>query len=155
MNTKITGTESPLVEARKESLKQFQSFALSAHGKLWDMDLFSWCNPEIELLANTMHSFPFHVIWVGNQSDIVKMLEIEPHLVSNLHTVISYDYPVELMVLHDFNIPTYQFANLTQALTHLFNVKDAKTVCLFTASSLNWLKNKALFDNFLSLVQRS
>ena len=44
-------------------------------GKYLGMDTFSWHNPDLELLEKTIASFPFDLLWVGNENEIKGFLD--------------------------------------------------------------------------------
>ena len=67
--------EDQLLEARQEGLRNAENSSIRPHGKLWEMDVFSWYKPNIHVLANTIHAFPFPVIWVANSSDIIEAID--------------------------------------------------------------------------------
>ena len=70
--------EDRLLEARNEGLQNMKETTLRPHGKLWGMDVFSWYKPSIHILSNTIHAFPFPVLWIGNGSDIYSTIEEDP-----------------------------------------------------------------------------
>jgi hypothetical protein len=147
--------ENRLLEARKESLKQLNSTAMRPHGKLWGMDVFSWFHPEAELVANTLHSFPFPVIWIANGDDIIAALHEEELVVNNLHALIAYDssiFDLENSWLKNINIVAGT-ASISEAFQLLNVFKAPHKVLLFTASGANWEEDKQSFEEFLKLVQ--
>ncbi|TXI83370.1 MAG: hypothetical protein E6Q38_03625 [Crocinitomicaceae bacterium] len=156
MSEKIgTRTEDRLLEARRESLHQLNESNIRPHGKLWGMDVFSWFNPTPSLIANTLHSFPFPAIWIGNGSVIAKALKEDDLLLSNLSAVISYDSSI-------FNLENKwldQIKNCvgTQSVDEAFEflkmVKAPQTILMFTATGENWEERKKEFEDFLKLVQ--
>ncbi len=116
------------------------------------MDIFSWCNPEIEMLSNTIHSFPFKVIWIGNECLIRELLMLDPKLSSNLKALILYDSKEDSR-LENQDIPVYLENTLFNAFNTVMEIKESKVICLFTASSPNWKEDKTQFDHFLSVVK--
>lgn len=147
--------EETLLEARRESLQQIHTNSMRSHGKLWGMDVFSWSNPNSEIIANTLRSFPFPVIWIGNGSDIVSALNEEELVANNLHAIISYDTNV-------FNFKESWLSKIpncagTQSVAdahHFLKMfKAPQTVLMFTASGDNHMDNMNEFEHFLFLVQ--
>jgi hypothetical protein len=119
------------------------------------MDVFSWFNPTPSLIANTLHSFPFPAIWIGNGSVIAQALAEDDELLNNLASVISYDSSIFKLDNHSLD----QIKNCvgTQSVNEAFHflkmVKAPQTILLFTATGENWEEHKKEFENFLKLVQ--
>jgi hypothetical protein len=150
-----TRTEDRLLEARRESLHQLNESSIRPHGKLWGMDVFSWFNPTPSLIANTLHSFPFPAIWIGNGAVIAKALAEDELLLNNLSAIISYDSSI-------FNLENHWLDKIencvgTQSVEEAFHflkmVKAPQTILMFTATGENWEENKKEFEDFLKLVQ--
>lgn len=156
MNEKLnTRIEDKLLEARREGLKQIHETSMRPHGKLWGMDVFSWFNPTPDMVANTLHSFPFPVIWIGNGTDITQALTEEELVINNLRSVISYDTNV-------FNFKGTWLdglkncagtSSVEEAFHFLRMFKAPQTVLMFTASGDNWEEQKVAFEKYLELVQ--
>jgi hypothetical protein len=144
-----------LLEARSESLQQMKELTLRPHGKLWGMDVFSWYQPNVNLLANTLHSFPFPVLWIGNARDIVCTLEEDATVCDQLHAVITFD--------HSFFTVPYELAskirnvagvnNASDAFSLLKALKKKNAVLLFSATGENWKEEKEKFESFLNMHQ--
>jgi hypothetical protein len=150
-----TRTEDRLLEARRESLHQLNESSIRPHGKLWGMDVFSWFNPTPSLIANTLHSFPFPAIWIGNGAVIAKTLADDESLVNNLSALISYDSSI-------FNLDNHSLDQMkncvgTKSVDEAFHflkmVKAPQTILMFTATGENWEERKKEFENYLKLVQ--
>jgi hypothetical protein len=147
--------ENRLIDFRKESLKRLNATTMRSHGKLWGMDVFSWFLPDPELITNTLTAFPFQVIWLANEVDIIRAIHDDERVVNNLHAVICYDNSI-------FSLPE----NLFEEVQHVFGTKDLNSsfeciqmlkgvqrVFLFTSSSKDWEEDKLKFENYLSMVQ--
>lgn len=156
MNEKLnTRTEDRLLEARKEGLNKMHETSMRPHGKLWGMDVFSWVNPSTEMISNTLHSFPFPVIWIGNGSDIIQSLNEEELVIHNLRSVITHDTNI-------FNLKDSWLEGLkncagtdsVEAAFHLVQLfKAPQTVLLFTASGEKWEEDAAQFEEFIKLLK--
>lgn len=83
-------TSHDLLEARKEALQQVVHGSIRPHGKLWGMDVFSWTNPDVEAIASTIHSFPFPIVWLAPPGLLMSVVQHDPSVTGNIHTVISY-----------------------------------------------------------------
>jgi hypothetical protein len=150
-----TRAENRLLEARRESLHQLNESSIRSHGKLWGMDVFSWFNPSPSLIANTLHSFPFPAIWIGNGTVISKVLAEDELLLNNLSAIISYDsniFKLENNWLDQLN-NCVGTQSVNEAFQFLKMIKAPQTILMFTATGENWEENKKEFEDFLKLVQ--
>lgn len=150
--TTIQTKESQLFEARQESLRNAENSSIRPHGKLWEMDVFSWYKPNIHVLANTIHAFPFPVIWVANSSDILEAIKEESTINSHLHAVLAYDNSKFIMDFpSDLGIKNIVGTNgVEHTLALIQGLKQKNTILLFTASDENWQECKLYFDVFLT-----
>ena len=156
MNEKLNiKVEDRLLEARKEGLRQFHETSMRPHGKLWGMDVFSWSNPNADLISNTLHSFPFPVIWIGNGSTIIDAISEEEDVLANLLSIIAYDFNV-------FNLKAEWLSKVkncagTETVEQTFEFlkmfKAPQTVLMFTAAGDNQEENTKVFEDYLKLVQ--
>jgi hypothetical protein len=153
----IPDAQEQLLQARVQGLQQQERGSLRPHGKLWGMDVFSWYNPALGELENTMSSFPAPVLWLGNEKDILALFEMDHSALSNLHLVCTHDkggfaqaFPVERMDSLPIVLGTKE---LRDALELMRALKEKHGVLLFTASGENWREVKAAFDFFLDLHQ--
>jgi hypothetical protein len=144
-----------LVESRKESLEKMHKTSIRPHGKLWGMDVFSWYLPTADLLVNTLHTFPFPVVWLGGNEEINETLKLDDTITSHLNTLLFHDSSkMKLSAENWLNSKSVaSVSNLKDALRLLSSFKQKNTVLLFTDSSENWESKKETFENFLSLHQ--
>jgi hypothetical protein len=147
--------ENRLIDFRKESLKRLNTTTMRSHGKLWGMDVFSWFLPDPELMTNTLTAFPFQVIWLANEVDIVRTISDDERVIKNLHAVICIDNSI-------FSLPENLLGetkhviglnDLNSALECIQMMQGAQRVLLFTSSSNDWEEDKLKFENYLSMVQ--
>jgi hypothetical protein len=147
--------EDRLLEARNEGLDNMKDSALRPHGKLWGMDVFSWYKPNVHILANTLHAFPFPVVWIGNVSDIFSVIKEDPTVCIQLNTIITFDEP-------RFILPSPEISkikniaglySLEDSFQFLKSFKKKNAVLLFSASDEDWKEKKLMFEDFLSLHQ--
>jgi hypothetical protein len=147
--------EDRLLEARNEGLQNMKETTLRPHGKLWGMDVFSWYKPNIHILANTLHAFPFPVVWIGNRSDIFSTIEEDPSVCIQLNSIIAFDETQLILPSEKLSkIKNIAGVNSLQdafRLLKYFQKKNA--VLLFSASNEDWKKNKLEFEEFLSIHQ--
>ena len=148
--------EEQLIDARKEGLQNAEKTSIRPHGKLWEMDVFSWYKPNLQILANTLHAFPFPVVWIGNSTDIIRVLEEDSSLDSNLHGVFAYDNAKFIMELNSkWKIKNSAGTNSVEHTLALIQaIKQKNTVLLFTSTDDEWSIKKDYFDNYLKLNQK-
>lgn len=156
MNEKLnTRVEDRLLEARKESLKNLHSTSMRSHGKFWGMDVFSWVNPNPGLIANTIHSFPFPVIWVGNALDIMDTLTEEEMILGNLHSIIAFDSNV--FTLKDSWLNGVNNCAGTNSVEDAFQFvklfKASQTVLMFSSSGENCEQANSAFEELIKLYR--
>ena len=144
-----------LLEARQETLQNHADAVLRPLGKLWGMDVFSWSNPFSGELANTIHSFPFEVIWIGNTVDVKKTLGMDSSLCSNLTAVIAYNANIfGLDREWIYNIKNCAgVESVQEALEMLKAFKESKKVLLFTSSGEDAFANRQDFETYVKMVQ--
>ena len=144
-----------LLDARNEGLKNMRENSLRPHGKLWGMDVFSWYQPNVNLLSNTLHSFPFPVVWIGNAIDINNTIVEDPSVCVQLTSVLAFDtskFSVSLESLNKIqNVAAVN--NLEDALKLLKAMKQKNAVLLFSVSGVDWSDIKENFENFLNMHQ--
>lgn len=144
-----------LVEHRLESLQENKNGKIRPHGKLWGMDVFSWNNPEIELIASTISSFPFPVIWIGNKELFDWCSMNCPTVWSNVKTVIATDHPgIFFTNEHFLDVSNVVGTNsTTDALEMMKGLKQKGAVLLFTSTGIEWERNQKMFNEFMDLHQ--
>jgi len=144
-----------LLDARKEALKQIAHGTLRAHGKLWGMDVFSWANPEFELVVSMIDSLPFPVIWVGNKDILDWCGEFQPSVWTNIKTIIAFDAPRLIFTQKEFvsieNV--IGISSVDEAFEFVKGAKYKGAVLLFTASGNEWERNYKSFNDFMNLHQ--
>lgn len=129
--------ESQLVAARKSGLLKLNETSLQSQGKLFGMDAFSWIYPNIEVLNSTLNSFPFEVLWIGNQTEIDFILNENNVLDSRVRTKLIYSDGKELNEI---------FKSITE-----FSFKPG--IMLFTSTDTDSEYYFNLFKEYLALVQ--
>ena len=147
--------ENRLLDFRQESLKRMNSTTMRSHGKLWGMDVFSWFLPDPELIANTLTAFPFQVIWLANEEDIIRTINEDNGVIQNLHAVICFDNHIFSLTDRLLGQVKQVFGtnDLNDAFEFFQMLQGAQRVLLFTSSSRNWEDDKISFENYLSMVQ--
>lgn len=144
-----------LLEARQEALSQFKEGTIRPHGKLWGMDVFSWANPNPELVASTIDSFPFPVTWIGEKELFDWVAVNHPEIWDTIESVVAYNSPgLYLTEEHYKKIQTVVGAQNVQDALTLFNGIHGKSgVLLFTSSGLEWERINNEFTAFVKMHQ--
>ncbi len=147
--------ENRLLEARNEGLQNMKESTLRPHGKLWGMDVFSWYKPSIHILSNTIHAFPFPVLWIGNGLDIYSTIQEDPTVCIQLNSIITFDETRLILPNEELSkIKNIAGVNsLEDAFRLLKHFQKKNAVLLFSASDEDWKKNKLVFEEFLSIHQ--
>ena len=144
-----------LLQARDQSLQQVEKGMLRPHGKLWGMDVFSWYNPMVFELENTLSSFPAPVLWFGNEKDILTLLDENADSLSNVRLICAHDHAE--FSLAGKGLETVESvlgtAQLKDGLGLIKGLKRNQGIFLFTASGIDWKERKEEFEFFLSLHQ--
>jgi hypothetical protein len=150
-----TSTEGTLLRAREESLKNHEEGSLRPLGKMWGMDVFTWINPYPGMLSNTIHSFPFPVIWIGNNKDVVTTLNEDLSLSSKIHAVIVTDSSI--LKLSEDIVNNVQNCvgtnNVLESMEMLKVFRSQQKLLLFTSSGGNAFGQKEEFVNYVKMVQ--
>ena len=149
------GLSNPLLQAREESLRKMNQTSIRPHGKLWGMDVFSWNQPSTELLVNTIHTFPFPLVWVGNYETINDTLKRDESLIANLDTILFHDSSkLRLSINHWLEIKNMaSVRDINDALRLLPSFKRKHSVLLFTTDGANWEDTKERIEDFIKLHQ--
>lgn len=156
MEKKLTlTTEERLLRARQESLRNHEEGSLRPLGKMWGMDVFTWVNPYAGMVSNTIHSFPFPVVWIGNSVDVLNTIFEDETLCSNLHAIVLSD--ASILELNDKIIKEVSNCagtnSVLEALEMVKVFRSPQKVLLFTSSGENAFQQKEEFENYVKMVQ--
>lgn len=146
--------QNDLIKNREEN-SAVKTQSLQSHGKLWGMDVFSWFVPATFELENTLHSFPFPVIWFCSETEFKRLIAQHPDWMAIIKVLCVYDAldaslisscedQIELAIITQ---------TLEEALEKLKILKTPRGVFLFTAAGENWKAHKQIFDAFITLHQ--
>lgn len=144
-----------LLEAREQNLQHVERGSLRPHGKLWGMDVFSWYNPMVFELENTLTSFPAPVLWFANAADVTKLAQENESALANVRLICTHDDG-------GFSLPEHIFSSvescmgtqaLNDALALIRAVKRNQGILLFTASGEDWKSRRETFEFFLDIHQ--
>ncbi|HLU86750.1 MAG TPA: hypothetical protein VKZ44_03275 [Taishania sp.] len=151
---KETKTPNNLIDVRSESLKSLQSSQLRAHGKLWGLDVFSWQNPTVELLASTIHSFPFHVNLIGNTSLLFELLTHDKTVSTNLNMLLCYQNEHKIAIESNTSHVSFFESNDVQELfKKVYEIRSTKAIVLFCSDGIDSEYLQNAFNNYLSIHQ--
>lgn len=149
----VVNSEEQLLQARKEGLKQAQQVnSMQAHGKVLGMDTFSWMNPQIDMLATLLSSFPFSILWVGTYVQIQNCLKMYPDLSGNIETILIHNSTsLDLDINTLKKIKTIACVDgMENALDLVKTMKLKKGVFIYTDENEEALKGKQIFEDFVN-----
>jgi hypothetical protein len=148
----IAKIKNAIVQARKEGLLKVTDTSMQSQGKLWGMDVFSWLNPNPNVLSATMESFPFPIIWIASYQEREEVLKINNSLNEKIHYTLLLENEFE-SVSHfssgDFSV----VPKISEAFNRIEKMKIKPSILLFTYSKSDWEFQKKQFNDYLTLLQ--
>lgn len=149
----VVNSEEQLLQARKEGLKQAQQVnSMQAHGKVLGMDTFSWMNPQVDMLATLLSSFPFSILWVGTYEQIQNCLKMYPELSGDIEAILIHNS--SSMVLDKTALQKIKTIacvdGMENALDLVKTMKLKKGVFIYTDENEEALKGKQIFEDFVN-----
>lgn len=153
MEIKKVDQHAQLLQARRESLEAAERMSLRPLGKLWGMDVFTWCNPEIVELAATISTFPFPVFWLSTESSIREMAGADPETLRSIAWCAQFDNPqlsIPSEIISQIPLVTGT-ASLEDALEFLKRTKQPRHILLFTVQGTEWKAKMEEFEHFVIL----
>ena len=154
-NIKQLSAEEQLLQSRELGLQEaLKVNAMSAHGKILGMDTFSWINPNNDVLATVISSFPFPVLWIGNHNQIKSVIEGYPNVVENISTIIVQDRStinIDRKLLSEItNIMCVEGSQF--AIEAVRSLSKDKHAFLFTCDGNEATGQKRVFTDFISQI---
>ena len=155
MNQKVKhiSTEEQLLQARERGLQEAAEVnSMNAHGKVFNMDTFSWINPSLDTLATVITSFPFATHWIAPHDQVKACLETYPEMADTIESLILYDRPL-LNVNRDLlnAIPNIV---CIEGIIEAFEIQKAmprrKGALLFTTDKKGSIEYKQQFEQFIA-----
>jgi len=148
----IISTESELLKARSEGLARAKEIhAMQAHGKYELMDIFSWINPQFDILVTVLASFPFPVIWIATQKQAKCALTYYPEIQDNVESIIVHDEShIKLkgeIISELTNI--ILVGDLDSAVKSMEAMKQPKRILLYTSEGDNAESEQREFQNYI------
>jgi len=151
---KKTKVEHNLIDIRKHAIAQHVHGLLRPHGKMWGMDVFSWSNPELATLADTIHAFPFKVLLVTNQNILDSLLELDDQVVTNLQGVILFQSTSALKQEKLKFVANVAYLNDIKLAFHQMNEWQVpRTIIVFCTEGIDAETQQNEFNRFLDLHQ--
>lgn len=147
--------QAQLLQARKESLEAAEKMSLRPLGKLWGMDVFTWCKPVVAELAATISTFPFPVFWLSNEQIVQEMTQSDSETLRSIQWCAQFDNPqlsIPSEIISAMPLVTGT-ASLEDALEILKKNKKARHILLFTVQGTEWKTKMEIFENFVRLHQ--
>lgn len=143
-----------LIDIRKQAIAQHVHGLLRPHGKMWGMDVFSWSNPEIVAMADTIHSFPFKVLLVTNHNILDSLLEQDELVATNLQGVILFQ---STKAIKDERLKFVDnvayFNDVKSAFQQMYEWQVPRTIILFCSEGMDAELHQNEFNRFLEVHQ--
>ncbi len=144
-------TEEQLKIAREAGLTEArESFAVCPHGKVAEMDVFSWVNPDMEALNAMIAGMPYKVIWAATLDQAIAFWKLNGKGIDSIQTLVIYDSG------HVDSLEWFAaFQNVVcvdgpeHALELLDKLRKKKRVFIWTLPRDNWKSKKTLLENHL------
>lgn len=114
-------------------------------GKYLGMDTFSWHNPDLELLEKTVSSFPFNLLWLGNENEIKGFLHKSYAVEDKINSCIVYG-PCS----GNCSNKIISIQSIREAINHLNKLTFKPGILLFTASDSDSEFSLRFFEEFIS-----
>ena len=114
-------------------------------GKYLGMDTFSWHNPDLELLEKTIASFPFDLLWVGNENEIKGFLDKNYVVETKINRCIVYGLCIDNCSNKIISVPS-----IREAINHLNKLTFKPGILLFTASDSDSEFSMRFFEKYIS-----
>ncbi len=141
LHTKNNGSRSAKdVRSLKDAMPSMKPL-----GKYLGMDTFSWHNPDLEILEKTIASFPFDLLWVGNENEVNGFLNKHHSVKNKINRCIVYGAHSDNCSSKIVSAP-----NLQEALNHLDNITFKPGILLFTASDADSEYSMRFFEKYIS-----
>jgi hypothetical protein len=143
--------EEQLKTAREAALTEVrENFAVCPHGKVAEMDVFSWVNPDVESLDAMIAAMPYKVIWAATFEQARAFWKFDGKGIQSIQTLVIYDAG---------NVDTPEwfaaFENVAcvdgaeHALELLDRLRKKKRVFIWTLPRDSWKSKKVLLENHL------
>ncbi len=148
----IVKNSEQLLQAREQSLKQARQVdSMQAHGKILGMDTFSWMNPQVDMLATLLSSFPFSILWVGTHSQIEQCLRLYPEISGNVETILIHD--TSSLELNKSALEKINSIACVKGADHAFefvkSMKIKKGVLIYTNEKETAIADSQAFEKFV------
>jgi hypothetical protein len=152
----IVKSNEQLLQAREEGLKQAQQVnTMQAHGKILGMDTFSWMNPQVDMLATLLSSFPFSILWIGTQQQIEQCLKLYPELSKNIESILIHD--TSSLGLNHAALQKINTIACVDGVEYAFefvkSMKLKKGVLMYTNENETAITDRKAFEEFVQIYR--
>ena len=114
-------------------------------GKYLGMDTFSWHNPDLDVLEKTVSSFPFNILWLGNENEITGFLHKNYAVESKINSCIVYGLSSD-----NCSNKIISIQSIREAINHLNKLTFKPGILLFTASDSDSEFSMRFFEEYIS-----
>ena len=114
-------------------------------GKYLGMDTFSWHNPDLDVLEKTVSSFPFNILWLGNENEIKGFLDKNYVVETKINRCIVYGLCIDNCSNKIISVPS-----IREAINHLNKLTFKPGILLFTASDSDSEFSMRFFEKYIS-----
>lgn len=144
-------TEDQLKIARKAALTEaHENFAVCPHGKVAEMDVFSWVNPDVDALNAMIAAMPYKVIWAATLEQAMAFWRLNGKGIHSIQTLVIYDAGhVDTPDWFDAYENVACVDGAEHALELLDRLRKKKRVFIWTLPRDNWKSKKILLENHL------
>jgi hypothetical protein len=144
-------TEEQLKLAREAGLTEArENFAVCPHGKVAEMDVFSWVNPDVDALDAMIAAMPYKVIWAATLEQAIAFWKLNGKGIQSIQTLVIYDSG-HVDTLDWFT--TFESVVCVEGPEHALELLDKlrkkKRVFIWTLPRDNWKSKKTLLENHL------
>lgn len=148
--------EDQLLDARKSGLDQLHEMqSIRAHGKVLGMNVFSWPNPHVDVLANWMKSIPFKLNWLTSYEQAMNLRLHYPDIAAKVECLVVYgvnDRNAEISSCEEWK-GVFCIDDLQSGLAFFRNVKESDCTLLFTPNGKEWKRQLDSFDLYIKAVR--
>jgi hypothetical protein len=148
----IISTENELLKARSEGLARAKEIhTMQAHGKYELMDVFSWINPQFDMLATVLTSFPYPVIWIATQKQAKCALTYYPEVQDNIESIIVHDegyIKLKGEIISDIS-NIILVGDFESAIKSMQAMKRPKRILLYTSEGETAESDQRDFQNYI------
>lgn len=118
-------------------------------GKYLGMDTFSWHNPDLELLEKTISTFPFELLWIGNENEINGFFNTMRTAEMKVNSCVVYGGKIN----NNCSKKTTSISTLEEAIEYLDSLVFKPGILLFTSSDSDSDFSMKFFEKHVAKFQ--